>query len=280
MSTTAFDPNKFTAESREAWSATASKYGGMSERYFGGFTREFIDFAGIRSGNAVLDVACGAGLATWTAARKTGPGGQVTGVDLAPGMIEVASRKDVPNVKAPKFREMNAEDLRFPDGSFDEVICQLGLMLFAKPAAALAEMVRVARPGGTVACLVQGVPEKMLFTSLIMTAVLRRAPHLKVPGAPTLYAFGPAGLLEKIFSEAGLRDISSRRIAGVFAFASSEAYWDTLTEGAGRMRSILQSLPTDVQRSIRADTLNAAEATRKGAGLEIPFEVVAAKGIK
>lgn len=280
METAVFDPEKWTKESREAWSVTAVNYDRMSRELFSGFTESFMGFADLTGGEKVLDVACGSGLASLAAAQKVGPKGSVVGIDLAPGMVQVAAGKAKSLGLKLEFQEMNAEKLTFPDGSFDAVISQLGLMLFAKPEAALKEMVRVVRKGGVVGCLVQGVPERMLFTSLIMRNAVKHVPQMKVPGAPTLYSFGPPGVLDKALQEAGLGEVQAARKEGTFSFDSPQAYWDTLTDGAGRMRSILQSLEPRVRDAIQADTLRDAERCRKDGRLEIPWEVVMARGTK
>ena len=179
-----------------------------------------------------------------------------------------------------EFREMNAESLGFTDGSFDAVVCQLGLMLFARPLEALKEMVRVAKPGGRVCCLVQGTAERMLFTSLLMRIMVKHAPQIKVPGAPTLYDFGPPGLLEAALEEAGLADILSRRLDGAFHFPSPEDYWKRMTEGAGRTGAILRDLSAETRAAVERETLSALEDFRSGDGLDVPYEFVMARGRK
>lgn len=277
----AFDPEAYTAESRRSWSEAAPCYDRICLELFPPMTRSFIAFVEPRPGQRLLDVACGSGAATLEAAGAVGPGGEVLGVDLSPGMLELArGRARAHSGARLEFREMNAERLDLPDAAFDAVVCQLGLMLFARPARALAEMARVARPGGIVSCLVQGEPEKMLFTSLVMRAMIRHAPELKVPGAPTLYAFGPPGALEGALSAAGLKEVVSARVSGTLAFASPREYWKTMTEGAGRTGAMLRKLSPGTRERIEAEVLEAAAAFRSGDGLAIPYECAMAKGVK
>jgi ubiquinone/menaquinone biosynthesis C-methylase UbiE len=275
---TGFDPDAFTAESKQAWSSVSDRYDRLSAALFPPITKAFLEFAGPRPGQRLLDVACGPGALTEAAAAAVGPTGRAVGVDLSPGMLKLAMGRAVSlNLE---YREMNAESLDFPEAVFDAVVCQLGLMLFARPQAALAEMARVCRRGGVVACLVQGSPERMLFTSLLMRTLVRHAPELKQPGAPTLYAFAAPGVLEGALEGCGLRQVVSTRLAGTFPFASAEAYWTTLTEGGGRSGAMLRSLGEEKQRAVRAETLAEAERFRRGARWEIPYEVVMAKGVK
>lgn len=275
-----FNPEKFTAESREAWTNSAPDYDKMSTALFNEFTNAFMVFSDIEPGLNVLDIACGPGLATFAAAERVGQGGKLTGVDLAPGMLAEARQKASAKSLHIEFKEMNAEKLDLPDDSFDQVICQLGLMLFSRPERALREMKRVVKKGGWVNCLVQGVPDKMMFTSLVMKAAVKHAPQLRVPGAPTLYTFGPAGVLEKAFTEAGLENVKSLRKEGLFTFPSAQAYWDTLTAGAGCLRTKLKDLSPEVVAAIKKDSLEAAQACAKNGRVEIPWEVVMAKGFK
>jgi SAM-dependent methyltransferase len=115
----------------------------------------------VRSGDAVLDVACGTGFATRAARAAVGPSGTVAALDLNPGMLEEArDRCD----SAVDWREASALELPFPDGSFDSVICQQGVQFFPDPVAGLAEMRRVLRPGGRV--------------GVTVWAPVRRSPYL------------------------------------------------------------------------------------------------------
>lgn len=275
-----FDPDAYTAESRATWTEAAPRYEKLSSALFGPVMEEFSAFAGIRKGWRVLDVACGPGVAARAAARRAGETGRVFGVDLAPGMIERAASRPPEKGAAPiEWRAMNAQELDLPDASFDAAICSLGLMLFARPDAALAEMRRVCVPGAPVAGLVQGRRSAMLFTALVFDALVARAPQLRAPaGAPTLYAFGPDGVLEQAFARAGLTEIVSKRLTGTFRFASPEDYWSTMTEGAGRTGAMLRSLPAETQAKVRTDVLRRAARHRDGSATRIPYEFVMARG--
>jgi SAM-dependent methyltransferase len=106
--------------------------------------------AGIRTGDRVLDVACGTGVLTREAASRAQPGGAVTGLDLSPEMLAVAARLS----PALRWQQGSAQALPFADRSFDAVVSQFGLMFFPDPVAALREMLRVLVPGGRLAVAV------------------------------------------------------------------------------------------------------------------------------
>ncbi|MBI3566540.1 MAG: methyltransferase domain-containing protein [Elusimicrobia bacterium] len=277
---TEFDPHAFTASSRQTWSDAAPRYDKLSAALFGPLTEEFIAWAGIRKGWRVLDVATGPGLASRAAARRAGETGSVLATDLAPGMIELAAARAPEKRAAPiEWRVMDSQALEVPPASFDAVICQLGLMLFALPDAALAGMARAAKPTAPVACLVQGRRSHMLFTALVMDAIVSRAPHMRAPkGAPTLFAFGPDGVLEEHFSRAGLHEIVTKRLTGAFRFKTPEEYWTTMVEGSGRTRAMLDELAPETLAKVRADVLRRAGKRKRGSFIEIPYEFAMARG--
>lgn len=107
-----------------------------------------VRFAGIRAGDRVLDVGCGTGVAAITAARL---GATVTGSDLTPQLLEQARESaHIAGVEV-EWREADAESLPFAAGQFDVVMSQFGHMFAPRPEVAVAEMLRVLKPGGTIA---------------------------------------------------------------------------------------------------------------------------------
>src|SRR5262249_34164691 len=85
-----------------------------------------------KPGDRVIDVACGTGIVARIAAARVGPSGTVAGVDLNPGMLNVArSLKTTDDTASVQWREASADKLPFPDGSFDVGYCQLGLQFLA-----------------------------------------------------------------------------------------------------------------------------------------------------
>jgi arsenite methyltransferase len=103
----------------------------------------------VRAGDAILDIGCGAGVDTIIAARLTGPSGSATGLDMVPEMVaraqENARLAGASNVD---FRSGSAEELPFPDNSFEVVISNGVFNLIVDKARALGEVYRVLKPGG------------------------------------------------------------------------------------------------------------------------------------
>ena len=104
--------------------------------------------AGVRAGQRVLDVACGTGVVSVTAARL---GARVTGLDLTPKLLERARENaGIAGVEI-DWHEGDVEKLPFGDAEFDVVLSQFGHIFAPRPEVAVGEMLRVLKPGGTIA---------------------------------------------------------------------------------------------------------------------------------
>ena len=112
----------------------------------------WLDFSGLRSGDHVLDVGCGTGVVTRDLAQRVGHQGQVVGIDPSTRLIQEALRRmEEKGVKGRiEFRCADGAALPFPDGSFDLVVASAVFGHVPNGPEVLAEMVRVARPAGTV----------------------------------------------------------------------------------------------------------------------------------
>ena len=145
MGTAAPDIDALKARMRESWMAGDF---GVIARYAEAAEEEFIDHLQLKPGTRALDVACGTGNTAIPAAKK---GAKVTGVDIASNLLVQARERAQQDGVAVEFREGDAEQLDFPDASFDVVLSVFGAMFAPRPERVAAEFLRVCRPGGTIA---------------------------------------------------------------------------------------------------------------------------------
>lgn len=120
---------------------------GVFATYLGKGALEFFERLNIPPGTRLLDVACGAGQLTLPAARK---GIQVTGLDLAANLVQQARARAAAEGLTIQVDEGDAENLPYPDASFDVVMSLIGSMFAPRPELVASEMARVCRPGGRV----------------------------------------------------------------------------------------------------------------------------------
>jgi SAM-dependent methyltransferase len=104
--------------------------------------------AGVQPGHTLLDVACGTGVVAITAARR---GATVTGLDLTPELLARARENSKTAAVDIDWHEGDAEQLPFPDAAFDIVVSQFGHMFAPRPDITIGQMLRVLKPGGTIA---------------------------------------------------------------------------------------------------------------------------------
>jgi SAM-dependent methyltransferase len=147
MTTTALEPqiDSLKAKLKATW--MAGDYDRFS-RYMEPDARSFYEHLDVPAGCQLLDVACGSGQIALLAARD---GVNVTGVDIAPNLVQRAQeRASAEGLKA-RFMEGDAEDLPFEDSSFDVVTSMFGAMFAPRPEVVARELLRVCSPGGTIA---------------------------------------------------------------------------------------------------------------------------------
>ncbi|TSA84692.1 methyltransferase domain-containing protein [Deinococcus detaillensis] len=176
----------------------------MVPRLFAPWSEVLLDFAEIREGERVLDVACGTGIVARQAAKRVSVGGGVSALDLNPAMLAVAREAAVPDAPNIDWQRGSAQHLPFGDSSFAAVLCQQGLQFFPDPLGALSEMWRVLKPGGRAALLVhQAVEHNPLFHRLNQAGRARVGVDIFM--AP--FTLGSAAKLEQLMADAGFVDI-------------------------------------------------------------------------
>jgi len=150
----------------EVFRSVASNYDLMNDLMSLGLHRLWkrfaVELSGVREGSRVLDVASGSGDLAAAFARRVGPSGQVWMTDINAAMLEVGRDKLIDHGISPPLALCDAEKLPFRADTFDCVSVAFGLRNMTRKEAALAEMTRVARPGGRVIVLEFSKPWKPL----------------------------------------------------------------------------------------------------------------------
>ena len=214
-------------------------------RFMGRFSEplavQFADLADVRTGQRALDVGCGPGALTAELVGRLGADA-VSAVDPSAPFVE-AVRARLPGVDV---RSGAAEQLPFPDNSFDLSLAQLVVHFMTDPVAGLLEMARVTRPGGLVAACVWdhsggGGP----------LATFYRAVHDIDPDAldESELAGSRKGHLVELCEAAGLQDVEPRSLAVTVAFPTFAAWWEPFTLGVGPAGAHVAQLG-EVQREV------------------------------
>src|SRR5260370_1689638 len=170
----AIDINALKDRLRDTWMAGDF---GVIAAYTAEAAKEFVAHLTLAPGAVVVDVAGGTGNAAIPEARA---GAVVTGVDIASNLLEQArTRAAKEGVKA-TFEEGDAEQLKFPDGSFDAIVSMFGAMFAPRPERVTAEFLRVCKPGGLIA-MANWTPQGFVAKTTQVTAKMVPPPPAVPP---------------------------------------------------------------------------------------------------
>jgi SAM-dependent methyltransferase len=205
---------------------------------------DLVQWADLTGGSRVLDVATGSGNAAIAAARC---GCHVTGLDLVPTLLDTARLRTAAEGFTIDYRQGDAEDLPFGQRAFDAVLSVMGVMFAADQARAAAELIRVCRPGGTIA-LASWTPDGMVGEMFgIFGGYAAPAPH-----GPSPVRWGTPDGLRELFAD-GVTGIRTERREFVLRAASPEAYVEFMLGAFGPALQISDSLDDEGRQRLRAD---------------------------
>lgn len=229
-----------------------------------------IDGLDIAAGQHHLDIASGTGEPGLTIA-KLAPQGRVVLTDLSPEMLSVASRRaqaaglDIETVVC------SADDLPFPDASFDSVSVRFGYMFFPDLARATAEFVRVLRPGGRLCASVWVDPSANPWTSVAMEAIAASvALPTPAPNAPSMYRCAAPGAVSRLYDAAGLDTISEWDVPVTLVTSSADQYWTMISEHVSLAAAALRQVSPSARESIRTRAIAAISAFEHEGTIRVP----------
>lgn len=212
--------------------------------------------ADLQAGWRVLDVATGSGNAALAAARR---GCQVVGLDYVPALLERARLRAAAEHLEVEFVEGDAENLPFPDASFDAVVSVFGAMFTPDHRKTAGELARVCRPGGRIA-LAGWTPDGFIGeTFRLLSKYLPPAPGLQPP-----VRWGDEAYLGSLFGAAAASITSHRRTA-MFRYRSAEENLDFFRTYYGPTLRAFAALDEERRAGLREDLLaNARRFDRNG----------------
>jgi ubiquinone/menaquinone biosynthesis C-methylase UbiE len=257
------------ARQQVAWSSGNYAVVGTTLQIVGETLCEALD---LRAGQTVLDVAAGNGNATLAAARRWG---DVTSTDYVPALLQQgASRAEAEGLRV-SFLEADAENLPFPDASFDVVLSTFGVMFTPDHDRAAAELLRVCRPGGKIG-MANWTPEGFIG-QLFKTIGL----HLPPPtGARSPALWGNRDRLGEMFGARSGLAIKERTFA--FRYGSPAHWLEVFRTWYGPVLKAFAALSPEGQAALERDLVALIERFNRATDgtVVIPsayLEVVATK---
>lgn len=198
-------------------------------RWSGALARLVVEFAGVRDGDAVLDVGSGTGALT-AAVVAAAPSSRVIGIDPAATYVAFAqARHPADRIR---FEVGDARRLRLPDGSFDRTLSLLVLNFIPDATTALHEMKRVTRAGGTVAAAVWDYGQGMEMLRVFWDEAIALSPAMDGRDERHM-PLSRQGELAAMWREHGLQDVVEETLTIYTRFASFDDYWSPFLEKQG-----------------------------------------------
>jgi ubiquinone/menaquinone biosynthesis C-methylase UbiE len=270
----------------QAWQTSApywDKYRALITRMFAPITMGLIEEARIGVGHNVLDIGGGSGEPSLTISGIVGPTGSVMYTDPAAGMVESAQaeagRRGLTNIQ---FRQCSANDLPFPDKTFDLAVGRLSAVFFVDPVRGIREALRVVRNDGCVSFAVWGPEEANPFFSTLNDVFDRFVESpTQDPDAPDAFRFAVPGKLAGILKNAGAEITIERQLEfQIEAAMSFEQFWQLRTEMSESLRAKMAGLTPAQLPIIKQTAADAAQRNFMSGKMSFPAEALIVSGRK
>lgn len=244
---------------------SAPAYDAVGVSYFSDIARLLLDDVALAPGERLLDVGCGRGAVALRAAERVGPGGAVTGIDLAPTMVELtAAAARERGLAQLRVEVMDAQEPTLPEASYDVVTASLVAFFLPDPAAGLRAWRRLLVDGGRLGMTsFAGDDNRWDWLPDVFAPHVpehrRRRRHMD-DGGP----FSSTARVEELVRDAGFRDPSSVVRTQVTHFADEEQ-WHAWSWSHG-MRGMWEQVPDDRRDEVRAQAFEHLAAMRESVG--------------
>jgi SAM-dependent methyltransferase len=229
---------------------------------------------GIASGERVLDVGCGTGDTTVELARRVGPRGEVTGIDLSAPML-ASARTRAGGIGNVTFQPADAQTTRFAAGHFDVCFSRFGVMFFVDPVAAFANMHSALRPGGRLGFVCWQALPKNPWMQVPLAAAARHItlPPPPEPGTPGPFSLADPERVRGILERAGFTDLAfddHRATLTIGGGQGLDEVVDILLTGVGPTSAALRQAGPAVRPTVAAAVREAlAPYHTPGAGVRM-----------
>ena len=266
------------------WDSAAAgwaKWEPVINRMTGTATEAMLDQAGVAQGSRVIDIACGAGGQTLAAARRAGRDGHVLATDISPAMLSfVDAQAHAAGLGMIATLACTAANLPRDRGAFDAAISRLCLMLLPDPAAAVAAVRGVLRPGGRFGAIVSGLPDANPF-HVELVAILRRHANKPAPASgPGFFALADRAVLTALFEHAGFTDVDITSIDASMILASIADVVPMIREAWGGIWGIISDQPPSVQEAAWTQVRSVFNRFETAGGFAAPVQFHVVSGRK
>ena len=185
-----------------------ARHNDFTEHMFAPVTSALLEAVDAKPGERIVDIGCGCGGLAFALAKRAGPTGSVLGIDVSAAMLGLARRLTPPGAKV-EFIEADATRHEFARGAFDLLASRHGVMFFADPARAFANLRTALKPGGRLVFSCFRGTRDNPWTNVPLEAAYALVPRPPKPGPddPGAFAFAEPARVERILGGAGFTQV-------------------------------------------------------------------------
>jgi SAM-dependent methyltransferase len=247
------------------WVQHADRYDALSQRV----TPHLLEVATIGTADRVLDVGCGCGLTTRTAARAASAG-SVLGVDLSAAMLQEAEcRARAEGLANVGFEQGDVQVHTFAPAAFDLAMSRFGVMFFENPVAAFANIASALRPGGrfVFTCWQDLARNDWIMVPAGGALSYVPFPDLGPEGAPGPFSLADPDHTRRVLTEAGFEGIKINEIAEQMFLGDNAADATEFLQGTGMARLLFEGVDSETERKAIDAVRDALEAHEQPEGI-------------
>lgn len=249
------DPAQFRDEQRQTWNQFARgwrKWSSFIDRHTVAVSQRMVELAKLKPGQTVLDVACGYGEPTLTAAKVVGSDGHVVATDISAQQLAYGrERAKAARLHNIEFIESGAASLNLTPGKYDAALSRWGIIFEPEMEQVVGRVRRALKPGARMVVASWGTPDRvpMIATPvMILTEVLDVPPP--APGTPGPFARPTEQALGGLLGAGGFSEVQTEEIALTMEYESVDQYAQFCREIIPPLTEMLKTQPTDVQNRV------------------------------
>jgi ubiquinone/menaquinone biosynthesis C-methylase UbiE len=273
QSAESFDAHAFNAFEAAGWNRQAPTYDSFIGRLTSRLADPLLDAAGVAAGSRVLDLATGPG---YVAAEADQRGASVVGVDVAPGMVQLA-REMHPGLD---FREADAEALPFDDGSFDAAVSNFVVPHLGRHERVVSELMRVLKRDGRLALTTWDSPDRMRLLGVVLDAFAEAGATTPndLPVGPPFFRYADDEQFAALLRAGGLTDVRVETITFRHDVSTADELWEGMHTGTVRTLALILAQSEEIRRRARVTLDRLIREYQHGERFELPVSVKLAHG--
>ncbi len=235
-----------------------------------------LERAQVRRGEHIVDIGCGTGVSSITLAEQVGPSGHVLSVDVSAPMLARAAER-LPAGAPVKFVRADATTYKFPPAAFDLLFSRFGVMFFAEPARAFANLRTALKPSGRLAFACWRRFDENAWLQVPLRAAQEHVPPLPRPGPedPGPFSFASEARVHRILEEAGFRSVNLEPRDFELDIACGRGIDEAVRAALeiGPTGRALQDQGPDVRAAVATSVRHALQSCQRGDQVPLPAAI-------